>query len=210
MIMPAPFAYSPAAHARRHAPAGYKDYREYKPWLRDEFEFRCVYCLQRERWSRERDAIFSVEHVIPRSEDPDGRLICEYDNLLYACTRCNSARQDIRVLDPTAVAMGEHLRVDLDGRIFGLTEDGGFLIDLLHLNANEAVTERRRVFRILKRVLQSPDDEVARIDFLDAFGYPGNLPDLRELRPPEGNRLSANAERCFFALRSSGQLAETY
>ena len=36
MIMPAPFAYSPAAHARRHAPAGYKDYREYKPWLRDE------------------------------------------------------------------------------------------------------------------------------------------------------------------------------
>ena len=29
-------------HVRCHAPKGYQDYRSYKPWLRDEFPFRCV------------------------------------------------------------------------------------------------------------------------------------------------------------------------
>jgi hypothetical protein len=26
------------------------DYESYRPWLRDEFAFRCVYCLTRETW----------------------------------------------------------------------------------------------------------------------------------------------------------------
>jgi hypothetical protein len=38
----APFAYPIAPHVRRHVPAGYLDYRHFKPWLRDELEFRCV------------------------------------------------------------------------------------------------------------------------------------------------------------------------
>src|SRR5262249_17749625 len=39
-MMPSPpFAYPVAAHRRRHAPAGYADYQNYKPWLRDEFTF---------------------------------------------------------------------------------------------------------------------------------------------------------------------------
>jgi len=45
MKAPDPFTYPAQPHVRKHAPAGYKDYTEYKPWLRDEFEFRCVYCL---------------------------------------------------------------------------------------------------------------------------------------------------------------------
>jgi hypothetical protein len=57
MSRPTPFAYPAVGHMRRHASAGYKDYRDFKPWLRDEFEFRCVYCLQREMWSRVRDAV---------------------------------------------------------------------------------------------------------------------------------------------------------
>jgi hypothetical protein len=44
------FDYPSLPHARRHGPQGYADYKHYKPWLRDEFSFRCVYCLCRETW----------------------------------------------------------------------------------------------------------------------------------------------------------------
>jgi hypothetical protein len=43
-----PFAYADAPHVRKHGPSGYVRYQSYKDWLRDEFAFRCVYCLERE------------------------------------------------------------------------------------------------------------------------------------------------------------------
>ena len=45
-----PFTYPSAPIVRRHDPIGYLDYDSFRPWLRDEFRFRCVYCLRRERW----------------------------------------------------------------------------------------------------------------------------------------------------------------
>ena len=167
---------------------------------RDEFEFRCVYCLQREMWSRERAAVFSVDHIVPQSEDSN--LLCIYANLAYACLRCNSARQDVRVLDPNQEGMGYHLRVESDGAVTGLTEEGLFLIDLLHLNRGSAPGERRRILRILDRRVKHPDDEGMKADFHEAFGYPEDLPDLRTLRPPEGNPLDVNLKHCFHALRA--------
>ena len=35
------FEYPSELHVRRHGPRGYRDYRSYKPWLRDEFDFCC-------------------------------------------------------------------------------------------------------------------------------------------------------------------------
>ena len=29
-------------HERQHGSLGYTDYKSFKPWLRDEFRFRCV------------------------------------------------------------------------------------------------------------------------------------------------------------------------
>jgi hypothetical protein len=208
MKPPDPFAYPPDAHVRKHAPAGYKNYQDYKPWLRDEFEFRCVYCLQREMWSRDRHASFAVDHVIPQAED--STLVCVYGNLVYACLRCNSARQDVQVLDPTHEGMGRHLRVDPNGTVTGLTDEGTFLIELLHLNAGSMVSERRRILRILRRRQQYPEDKEVETDFLEAFGYPEDLPDLRTLQPPEGNPLDANKHLCFLARREKGELPHTY
>ena len=65
--IPRLFAYPRAVHERRHGPIGYLDYGDYKPWLRDEFQFRCVYCLCRERWFPDGDEAFSVDHVQPQS-----------------------------------------------------------------------------------------------------------------------------------------------
>ena len=34
--------YPTNGHERLHGPSGYVDYKSFKPWLRDEFRFRCV------------------------------------------------------------------------------------------------------------------------------------------------------------------------
>lgn len=203
-----PFTYPAQPHVRKHDPAGYADYQQYKPWLRDEFEFRCVYCLQREMWSRDRHAIFSVDHVIPQSAAP--ALTCAYSNLVYACIQCNSARRDVPVPDPTREPMGQHLAVDADGVISPLTEDGAVLVDLLHLNAGRAVRERVRIFRIRDRYESNPHDDGLAADYFESFGYPDDLPDLRSLRPPAGNTLTANCEQCHHALRERNDLPKVY
>src|ERR1700732_4278731 len=94
-----PFSHPPVPHARCHGPSGYDPYDGYKPWLRDEFSFRCVYCLERELWYPDRHASFSADHVVPQKDDLS--RVCDYTNLVYACTRCNSLKLTARVLDPT-------------------------------------------------------------------------------------------------------------
>jgi hypothetical protein len=106
--------------------------------------------------------------------------------------------------------MGPHLRVEADGTVTGLSDEGKFLIDLLHLNAGSAPLERKRILRILRRREKHPSDKDAEADFRDAFGYPEDLPDLRTLRPPGGNSLQANEEHCFQARRERGELADVY
>ena len=54
------YRYPSRPHLRKHGPRGYRTAVDFRPWLRDEFLFRCVYCLER-----------------------------EYDNLLYVCQACN-------------------------------------------------------------------------------------------------------------------------
>ena len=52
------FDYPSAPHVRHHGPQGYLDYKHYKPRLRDDFSFRCVYCLCRETWFPDGEAYF--------------------------------------------------------------------------------------------------------------------------------------------------------
>jgi 5-methylcytosine-specific restriction endonuclease McrA len=73
-------------------------------------QFRCVYCLCRERWFPDGDDSFSVDHVQPQSVAQ--HLASQYDNLVYACWRCNSAKQDLLLtLDPAKDVFAEHLKI---------------------------------------------------------------------------------------------------
>ena len=202
------FDYPSQPHERRHGPSGYDPYGGYKPWLRDEFAFRCVYCLERESWYPDRADSFSVEHVVPQSAD--ATLLCDYANLLYACTRCNSARRDEPLLDPTAVALGNHVRPGEDGMLIGMTAEGLDLIDILHLNENPALKVRHKYSRILALGERFPGEPEVQALFLEAFGFPDDMPDLRKLRPPRGNRLPDGALSCYFAQREAGILRSTY
>jgi HNH endonuclease len=141
------FEYPVAPHSRRHGPAGYKDYNSYRDWLRDEFTFRCVYCLHREQWET-REANFHIEHFVPTAVDPDGE--CEYSNLLYACPSCNEAKRAVLGLpNPCKVSFNDCLRVMADGHIKSLNADGEKLKEVLRLDSDKNVRTRHRWMQVL-------------------------------------------------------------
>lgn len=206
--VPWPFAYpSISAGSRSHGPSGYSDYPPYKDWLRDEFSFRCIYCLTRERWERDPRSAFGADHVIPRSVDSS--LVAEYDNLVYACNTCNSARQDSPLpIDLNTDPIGRHVRLNAMGEYDGVTPHGRSLIDLLSLNLSPLVEARRRVLFAYKRVTGAAPG-VEGVDF-DLFRFPLDLPDLGSLRPPNGNSKPGGIAACAFNRRATGALADFY
>lgn len=117
------FDYPDEPLSRRHGPLGYTDYRSFKPWLRDEFSFRCILCLDLERWHPNGQEEFSVDHLEPQSVAAG--QVTNYDNLLYTCCSCNrNRRAAVLPLDPCRHVLSEHLAVRQDGTIQGLTPEG--------------------------------------------------------------------------------------
>ena len=204
-----PFVYSNQPHVRKHGPAGYTDYTTFKPWLRDEFNFRCVYCLERERLYPSGHAAFGVDHVHSKSNPDNIAYICDYEYLVYACNRCNSVKQDRRVLDPCATPFAEHFRVGDDGSLSGLTIEGEKLVKLLGLNSLQPRMIRQRFLRIRRLYQTHPDDPNVRERYLDYFGYPPDLPDLDSLRPASNSRPTGLAD-AYFRQRAEGRLPEAY
>ncbi len=196
------FEYPSEPHVRRHGPTGYDDYASYRDWLRDEFTFRCVFCLHREQWYG-RQGTFDIEHFVPVSINPDGK--CDYSNLLYACRTCNSAKSDVLAIpDPCAIAFGDCLQIKSDGEVVALNAEGRKLRDVLRLNNSKNVDYRSRWMRILEALRESRPDL-----YEECMAFPPNLPDLRRKRPPS-NTIPEGAKNCFFALQERNQLPPTY
>jgi hypothetical protein len=196
------FEYPAKPHARRHGPEGYKDYSSYRDWLRDEFTFRCVYCLHREQWYN-RGATFHIEHFVPVTVDPDGE--CEYSNLLYACATCNEAKKAILGLpNPCEVSFQSCLRIMADGRIETLNDDGEKLSQVLRLNNKSNVNYRSLLMRNLE-VLRNNDPDL----YQEFMGFPKDLPDLRKKFAPNNTRQDG-VTNCYFVLRERGGLPPTY
>jgi hypothetical protein len=200
--MTPPFAYPEQPHARRHGPRGYADYPSYRPWLRDEFGFRCVYCLRREAWGLVRGT-FDIDHFFPAAVRPD--LATDYDNLVYACATCNAAKAARELPDPTAVLLRDDVRVADDGSITGDTPEARRLIRVLGLDDPE-YTEFRLLW--VGIVVLSARHDPALFERL--MGYPADLPDLGTLKPPDGNTRPDGVTASHFARRSRGELPATY
>lgn len=202
------FQYPQHAHVRRHGPRGYADYQAYKPWLRDEFDFRCVYCLWRERWYAAGDAAFSVEHLQSQFAAPE--LVGEYDNLVYACCRCNSAKSDAsQILDPCQTGFGQHLEVLEDGSIHGLTVSGRELIRICRLAEPLLVESRRQLLELFRLLNATPTATSARLR-QHYLGVPSNLPMLRRCRPPHGNRRPDGIAQSYLERLRRGEVSATY
>ncbi len=199
---PVPFAYPPQPHVRRHGPIGYSDHRQYRNWLRDDFSFRCIYCLYREAWLTRRQN-WQIDHFVPKSIHPQGAL--DYDNLVLACSCCNHSKAAHLVPDPGKIGYGTCLEVTNEGEIRPLNNDGFTLIEAMGLDEEDYREFRRAVIEWL--------DELPRNGkpFRRLFGYPKDLPDLsQEPKPPGGNKRARGIDESFFEQRRRNELADFY
>ena len=199
-LTPNPFAYPDEPHRRRHGPAGYESYERYRPWLEDDFCFRCVYCLNRMVWAPTNTWV--IDHLVPQSEAP--QLECDYDNLLLACQFCNGQKGPCRVPDPCRVAYGKCLTVSANGTVTAHGRHGRRLVETLRLNHPRMIAERAKNLRLL-HVLAQHD----RAEFERHMGFPATLPDLRRLRVPVNQRPDGIAAS-WLARRERGELPRVY
>ena len=198
--MTTPFQYPDSPLERRHSPQGYRNPESYRDWLRDEFSFRCAFCLVREKWV---PGGFHLDHFIPRSRSPERSD--DYDNLLYCCGTCNLFKNDIELPDPTIHLLGSTIRIDESGNIIALSRNTALIIASIGLNRPSYREFRRMWIQIAER-LSSLDAEMIKI----VFGYPTELPNLAKRRPPAGNRKPEGIASSHYSRRDRGELPETY
>lgn len=200
--MTTPFTYPDCPHQRRHGPRGYANYESYRPWLRDEFAFRCVYCLTRETWSQF-TGVYALDHFVAVAIRPE--WAGQYDNLLYSCVSCNLSKGSQRTPDPTAVLLGPGVQVTGDGMLHADTPEAARLIELVGLNRPRLREFRELWIRIVRLAAVAEPDLYRRL-----LGFPDHLPDLKRLRPPGGNTRPAGLEAAHLARRQAGTLPTTY
>lgn len=186
---------------RRHHPAGYGSYESYRDWLRDEFLCRCVYCLKRETWGQVTGE-FELDHFQPQAFHPHQGL--DYLNLVYACRRCNSIKNDQAVGDPFRLLHSESITLLEDGVLHARDMDPRRLIRQLDLNSPRLVRWRTMWMRIIT-LAEERDAEL----YHQLVGFPSDLPDLRKLKPPQNHR-SEGLEQCCFCLRLRNELVKAY
>lgn len=195
------FDYPPSPHERRHGPEGYENATSYRPWLRDEFAFRCVYCLIREQWGRVTGE-FDVEHFRPQVNSPELGLV--YDNLFYACHGCNLLKEAKQLPDPNQALTADTTRVNLDGSIEGQSADARRLIGILCLNSDSYRGWRSMWVRIVELAEEHDPDLYKRI-----MGFPDDLPRLDRRSPPSNTR-PEGVQQSWYARRERGDLPEVY
>ena len=181
---------------------GYSDYGSYRPWLRDEFSFRCVYCLLREQWGIVQGT-FALDHFEPKAMHPERAV--DYDNLLYSCVTCNLNKGDLDVSDPLRTLISSTVYVARSGEIQSNSSEAAKLIELLRLNRPQYV-EFRKLWINMVRLAADHDPEL----YQRLMQFPSELPDLQRLRPPGGNKRREGLEQSHFARREQGELPATY
>ncbi len=197
-----PFDYPAEPLARRHGPAGYAEYTSFRPWLRDEFAFRCVFCLRRERWEPD-TSVFGIDHLRPVSRFPE--LVAVYANLIYSCSVCNCAKGAEAVPDPSRVFTAAVVTVSADGTLLAATPAARRLVRQLDLNDPQFVLWRRQMIRIVE--LAAVRDPAL---FHSLLCYPDDLPDLPTLQPPGGNTRPSGVDMSRFRQRAGNTLPEIY
>ena len=171
------------------------------PWLRDEFVFRCVYCLRREQWDR--SLTMEVEHFLPTSQFPD--IENDYENLLYACPRCNRVKGMQIVPSPEEFMFADHVAVQADGTMIGQSPEALRVIAKLRLNSPVMIHFRRTWFEIVALANRFEPELFQRL-----MGFPDDLPNLQELLPPDGNSRPDGIARSHNARRNRGELPTHY
>ena len=195
------FDYPDPRSGRNHGPAGYSSYESFRPWLRDEFTFRCAYCLKRETWGQVTGE-FELDHFEPQSLVPDREL--DYFNLVYTCRRCNAVKRDRTVEDPLVVLSSDSVTVLPDGILRSDLPETNRLIRQLDLNSPRLVKWRVMWMRIVDLAKERNAELYHQLTT-----FPDDLPDIAKLRPPR-NSQPEGIELSWYAKRDRGQLPQSY
>lgn len=172
------------------------------PWLRDEFKFRCVFCLEREQWVNT-IGHFHVDHFLPTALHPDEKL--DYENMLLACHCCNAIKGKLLVPDPLEFLRSKTVVIGTDGSIRGLAPSTKELIHLMQLNSK---CYRRRRKMIIEIVALAKEHQPSL--YRDLMGFPEPLPNLATLKPPRGNLKPEGVDNSACARRQRGELPTLY
>ncbi len=196
-----PFSYPESPHVRRHGPTGYVTYESFRQWLRDEFLFRCVYCLRRAQWIISK-GLYALDHFLPQAHFPKKAL--DYENLLYACVTCNSAKGDQVVPNPCESMLQGRVFVYEDGSVHATETETRRLIRKLGLDDPEYCEFRRLWIGIIALSREYKPELYRRL-----MGFPDELPNLSTLRPSDNSKPEGVEQSCY-ARRARGELPETY
>jgi hypothetical protein len=112
----------------------------------DEFDFHCVYCLNRETWGQVTGE-FELDHFEPQSLNPQLRM--DYLNLVYACRRCNAVKRDQTIADPFGLLRATLVAARPDGSLQPHDRDTQRLIRQLDLNSPKLKSRRVMWMRIV-------------------------------------------------------------
>jgi len=126
-----------------------------KEHLRQEGEFRCVYCaIHESKLGGVR--IFHVEHYRPKSRDEFKHLEHVLSNLFYVCPICNSFKSDTwpaeptptfdnaSYPDPSVTDYSVLFEVRADGEVEGLNPASRYIVSQLYFNRPQLILERRQ------------------------------------------------------------------
>ena len=215
-MLPGPYEVPAAAYVRRHGPTGL-EYNDYKDWVRDEFQFRCVYCMHRERWEKDGWRLFQLDHVIPQTVNP--ALINTYTNLVYSCPSCNWTHGKRLVPDPCVHSYCGLIRFEQDGAVTALDPLGDQCIEYLGLDSPHLESFRRGKLRTYQRIqellelveynLDDLDDEEALDEIMDLLGYPLELPHLTRKRHKVSTK-PGSEKNCYAARLKRGEIPFIY
>ena len=146
----------------------YKNYRQYKDYLREDFQHKCGYCNDDDMWSGGK-SFYHIDHFAPKSLFSS--LENEYSNLVYSCPFCNRAKSNdwvgetyevsineekgIGYIDPCSYEYNRHLKRNADGSISPTSEIGEYMWNSLslYLLRHRTISLTNEIF-LLKRKLR--------------------------------------------------------
>lgn len=192
---------------KRTCTKSYARYGSFKPYIRADFNYKCVYCHRHESaFNSYRE--FEIDHIKPKGIARFSHLENEYSNLVYSCPHCNNIKTDswpsddpikdgMGWLDPCAYDFDEHYQIVYDGNKLNISSSsllGEWLIHNLGFNQNARVRNIEKWYSTVHKTkalvlklhrLSKRDDipeDVRRDAYKDCRAW---LAELRSLSMPE-------------------------
>ena len=185
-MIPGEFLYPDELHTRNTNPfPGRRGYSHYSAALATEFGFRCVYCRLPDGLSEVR---FQTDHWKPQDafEAEELELAHSWENLFYACSRCNRKKgaywrdpgtSEDFIPNPCQHTMDDHVQLEQGGTVEVRSPAGKAMVDQLELNEPARLHFRSWV---IEDANQFVDRHTEAKKVVDAWFAQGREPDLAD------------------------------